>query len=164
MLVELHPNEAERLHSLRRHALLDTVPDRRFNRLIYMAAQIVRAPMASISIVDEDRQWFKASVGLLRQETSREDAFCAHTILGAGMMVVEDTHHDFRFVDHPFVTGAPFIRFYAGVPLHCRDGLPLGALCVIDAQPRTLTAEQRRSLLLLSQEAEDLIQSTDLDQ
>ena len=162
MPASLHPREVERLDSLRRHALLDTPPDRRFNRLIYMTAQILRVRMSTISVVAECRQWFKAAVGTLKKGTPRDEAFCAHAILSDGMMIVEDTHHDFRFVDHPAVTGPPFIRFYAGVPLRCRDGLPLGTLCGLDTRPRTLTMEQLHSLRLLGREAEDLVQLTDI--
>jgi GAF domain-containing protein len=162
MPAPLHPHEAERLDSLHRHALLDTPPDRRFHRLIYMTSQILRVQISTISVIDENRQWFKAAVGTAARETSRDDAFCAHTILQGGIMIVEDTHHDFRFSAHPLVTGAPFIRFYAGVPLCSRDGLPLGTLCAIDNRPRTLTMEQQHALLLLSQEAEELVQSTEI--
>ncbi len=163
MSAPLHPNEAARLESLRRHALIDTGPDRRFDRLIYMTAQILRVHIALITVVDESRQWFKAAVGTPDRESTREVSFCAHTILEEIMLVVEDTFHDFRFLAHPAVTGPPFIRFYAGVPLRCRDGFPLGSLCVVDTQPRMLTAEQKHSLLLLSREAEELVQSTELD-
>jgi GAF domain-containing protein len=158
----MHPNESARLESLERHALSAVVPDRRFNRLIYMAAQILRVRLACISAVGADREWVMAAVGTPSREGPREVAFCAHTILSEGLMIVEDTHHDFRFVAHPRVTGAPFIRFYAGVPLRCRFGLPLGALCVIDTQPRTITTEQKQSLLALGQEAEELVQSMEL--
>jgi GAF domain-containing protein len=164
MSAPVHPYETTRLESLRRHALLDTAPDRRFDRLICMTAQILRVNIALITVMDEKRLWLKAAVGTRVKENPRETALCAYALLEESMLVVEDTFHDMRFAYHPAVTGPPLIRFYAGVPLRGRDGLPLGTLCVIDTQPRALTMEQKHSLLLLSREAEDLMQSTEFDQ
>jgi GAF domain-containing protein len=96
--------------------------------------------------VDADRQWFKARIGLSTSETSRDAAFCARTILGRELMVITDTHQDARFRDNPLVTGAPYIRFYAGAPLRTADELALGSLCVIDYVPRVLSPEQRLAL------------------
>ncbi len=157
MSIPLHPLEEARLASLRSSGILDTPRDRRFDRLVFMAAQILKAPIAMVCFVDEDRQWFKAHVGSPVTESSRDMAFCAVTILGNGIFVCEDASIDPRFMASPYVVGPPFIRFYAGAPLLSRSGLPLGSLCVVDHKPRRLLPAQVHTLLSLTREAEELV-------
>ena len=135
--------ESLRQASLRDHAVLDTPPEERFDRIVNLAADYFQAPIALVSLVDDDRQWFKSCVGLAATETPREWAFCDHTIrLGAhSILVVEDALNDARFCNNPLVVGAPFIRFYAGAVLTTEDGQNLGSLCVIDTQPRSLPSD-----------------------
>jgi GAF domain-containing protein len=152
-----HPQEDARLDRLRSYEIIDTPREHRFDRLVFMAAQIMKTPIAMVTFVEADRQWFKAGVGLSMRDTPRDVAFCNHTILQSGVFVVEDAREDPRFANNPLVTGAPHVRFYAGVPLMSFDGLPVGTLCVVDRQPRRVTPEQTRSLIALGREAEDLI-------
>ena len=144
--------EGDRLEALRSYGVLDTGPEGAFDDLADLASRICQAPMALISLVDRDRQWFKARVGLDISETPREIAFCAHAILGSGLMVVPDAHSDARFADNPLVTGDPGIRFYAGAPLVTAEGQALGTLCVLDRVPRALTNDQTAALATLSRE------------
>jgi signal transduction histidine kinase len=146
-------NERRRLKALRRYQVLDTPPEMRYEDLTLLAAGICRTPIAAISLVDEDRQWFKSIVGLEVQQTSRDVAFCAHAILKPNeTMVVEDATRDERFVDNALVTGSPSIRFYAGAPLTVSDGQAIGTLCVIDTVPRTLTELERQALQVLGRQ------------
>jgi GAF domain-containing protein len=133
------PDEPQRLEALRRLLILDTPPEERFDRIVRFAAEEFDAPIALVSLVDRDRQWFKARVGLEVCETSRDAAFCAHAILEPEVMVVEDALADPRFADNPLVLGPPHIRFYAGSPLVV-DGRRVGTLCVIDTRPRAFDA------------------------
>ena len=148
----LPDREADRLKALQAYGVLDTPPEAAFDDLVALASRICGAPMAMISLIDSDRQWFKARTGLETAETPREIAFCAHAILGEGVMVVRDARQDPRFASNPFVTGDPGIRFYAGAPLRTSDGHALGTLCVLDREARTLTDEQSRALEVLSRE------------
>ncbi len=143
-------NEAERLAVLQSYGVLDTPAEKDFDDLVDLAAHICGAPMAFISLVDADRQWFKASYGLTEKETPRDISFCGHTILQKHLFVVPDATTDARFADNPLVTGNPSFRFYAGAPLVAPEGQTLGALCVMDRQPRQLTPEQEHALLVLS--------------
>ena len=152
------PNEAERLRRLRRFGILDTAPDPRFDRIARLAASLLDCPVALVSLVDERRQWFKARVGLDATETPREDAFCAHAILGDGLMVVPDATADQRFADNPLVTGEPNIRFYAGAPLWVAEGMAVGTLCVIDRKPLVLDEAGRRCLVDLAALAVDAME------
>ena len=139
-------NEASRLEALRRHAVLDSPPEASFDRITHLASCLFEAPIALISLIDQKRQWFKSRVGLELTEVDREIAFCAHAILSDGVLVVPDTWQDPRFQDNPQVTGAPFIRFYAGAPLVTLDGFRLGAFCIVDTVPRTFSPAQAANL------------------
>lgn len=138
----LSPFESERLTLLKALHLLDTPPEPAFDRITRLACQLLQVPIALVSLVDERRQWFKSRVGLEACETPREYAFCAHAILQTEPLVVNDARRDPRFVDNPLVTGAPGIRFYAGVQLRSRQGYPLGTLCIIDNKARELSATE----------------------
>ena len=145
-----HPQEALRLASLQRTQLLDSAPEQAFDDLAKAAAALAGTPIALVSLIDSDRQWFKARCGLGATQTSRDLAFCAHAILQDQPFIIPDAHLDPRFADNPLVTGAPHVRFYAGVPLASPDdGLPLGTLCVIDSAPRTPTPAQVEGLQAL---------------
>lgn len=139
-------NENQRLKALRELDILDTPPEESFDRITRLTASIVDAPIVLVSLVDEDRQWFKSTVGLDATETPREVAFCAHAILNTRVMVVPDTLEDGRFVDNALVTGAPDIRFYAGAPLMLSHDVRLGTLCAIDTKPRELDPDQETAL------------------
>ena len=141
----LSPDEAHRLRILIDLNILDTPPDERFDRITRMAARLFGVPIALVSLVDADRQWFKSRVGVTLEETPREHSFCAHAILRDGIMVVEDACEDERFADNPFVTEMGG-RFYAGYPLAAPDGSRIGTVCVLDKVPRTLDDEQRALL------------------
>ncbi|MBY6264189.1 GGDEF and EAL domain-containing protein [Azospirillum sp. 412522] len=143
--------EEDRLAALQRYELLDTPAEPAFDQITRLAAKLLKVPVALISLVDHDRQWFKSRVGLPVQETPREYAFCAHALDTDGLFVVGDARQDERFADNPLVTGDPNIRFYAGAPLRTSDGLALGTICVIDDQPRhALTPEEEEALRDLS--------------
>ncbi len=139
-------NETERQAALDDQYILDTEPDEDFNRITRLASQMLGVPIALISLVDRQRQWFLSRVGLEPRETPRELAFCAHTICSDDVMVVSDAAADDRFKDNPLVTGDPHIRFYAGVPLQTRAGFNLGTLCVISREPRQLAGTERQLL------------------
>ncbi len=142
--------EPERLEALRRYRVLDTPPEEAFDDLASLASQICGTPIALVTLVDGERQWFKARVRFDRPETPREEAFCAHAVLGTELLVVPDASADLRFAANPLVTGEPKIRFYAGAPLVTSDGFALGTLCVMDKAPRVLSPAQSEALRALA--------------
>lgn len=146
--------EADRLSRVLDYNILDTGRDSTFDRFVYTAAQMFRVPIALMSIMDTDRQWIKAGVGMEISEVARTDSFCEYVGISDGVVVVEDATLDVRFHDNPLVTGPPFVRFYAGVALVTPDRLRVGSLCVIDNVPKTLLAKQ---LWQLSQLAESIV-------
>lgn len=139
-------DEPARLETLRALSILDTPPEERFDRLTRMARKLFDVPMALVSLVDENRQWFKSCVGLDVKQTARDVSFCGHAILGNDTFVIPDTFEDERFSDNPLVVGAPHIRFYAGCPLRAPDGRKLGTFCILDRQPRLLTGDDLQML------------------
>jgi anti-anti-sigma regulatory factor/PAS domain-containing protein len=143
------PTETARQAALDAYQILDTSPEEAFDDLTALAAQICGTPIALVSLVDTNRQWFKSRHGLETTETPRDVAFCAHTILQDDIFIVPDAHHDQRFVDNPLVTNDPHVRFYAGASLTTSDGHALGALCVIDHIPRDLSPAQLDGLRAL---------------
>jgi hypothetical protein len=151
-------NEAERLAALKEYHILDTGTEQSYDDITTLAAHICEVPVAMISLVDEDRQWFKSKVGLEQQQTSRDVAFCAHAILQNEPFVVRDATKDRRFADNALVTGEPHVRFYAGIPLINPEGLALGTLCVVDHQPRRLSAKQQEALQALSRQVMALLE------
>ena len=144
------PNENERLNVLHALNLLDTPPEEVFDRITRLVARVLDVPIALVSLVDTDRQWFKSRVGLDAIETPRELAFCAHAIVQTSPMIVPDATLDERFADNSLVTSNPNIRFYAGVPLRSVSGLSIGTLCAIDSKPRKLNADEINILIDLA--------------
>ncbi|NHV30948.1 diguanylate cyclase [Burkholderia sp. D-99] len=135
-------DEAARLDTLHSLSILDTPPEERFDRLTRLARRLFDVPIALVSLVDDDRQWFKSHAGLDVTQTSRDVSFCSHALLAGNTMVIQDALNDNRFHDNPLVTGAPGIRFYAGRPLAAPNGAPIGTLCLIDTRPRSLEPDE----------------------
>ena len=135
-------DEAARLDTLHSLSILDTPPEERFDRLTRLARRLFDVPIALVSLVDDDRQWFKSHAGLDVTQTSRDVSFCSHALLAGNTMVIQDALNDDRFHDNPLVTGAPGIRFYAGRPLAAPNGAPIGTLCLIDTRPRSLEPDE----------------------
>ena len=153
-------NEEHRLRTLTRTEILDSLPEQAYDDLVALASQICETPIALISLVDRDRQWFKAKSGLQTSETHRDLSFCAHAILVPDeVFSIHDAQRDPRFADNPLVTGAPHIRFYAGASIVTDDGEALGTVCVIDHKPRTLDAAQKRGLQVLARQASSLLRA-----
>ncbi|MBD2037865.1 response regulator [Leptolyngbya sp. FACHB-321] len=145
-------NELARQQVLLECKILDTKPEKAFDDITRLAAYICQAPIALVSLIDAERQWFKSKVGLEASQTHRDLAFCAHAVLQSKIFIVPDALEDDRFARNPLVTGAPYIRFYAGVPLITVDGYAMGTLCIIDTVPRQLSAEQIDALYVLAQQ------------
>ena len=141
--------EPERLAATRALRLLDTPPEARFDQLIHLASRIFDAPIAYVALVDDDRQWFKAKIGLHVEQTSRRASFCGHAIAGTGALVVNDTLEDPRFAANPMVLGYPFLRFYAGHPI-AAGGRNVGTLCIADQTPRTFSSRDIETLAALA--------------
>ena len=147
---EIPAGEPERLSALKAYGVLDTPPEKEFDDITWLAAEIAKVPIALVSLIDSHRQWFKSRIGLNAIETPREISICGHTIHHKQPLLVEDTSCDERFAGNPFVKGEPGIRFYGGFPLTTPSGYTIGTLCVIDLIPRTLTQEQQRMLAVLA--------------
>jgi GAF domain-containing protein len=147
---KLVTNESARVKALHKYAILDTEPEQSFDDLVLLASFICKTPIALISLVDEDRQWFKSKMGLSISETPREIAFCATAIQQPDVFVVPDTLNDERFRNNPLVTSEPNVRFYAGAPLIDEEGHALGTICVIDRIPRDFAPDQQVALKALS--------------
>lgn len=152
MRAELHPLNAERLKTLREYDILDTAPEDDFNEIVELASQICGTTISLISLVEEDRQWFKAAVGLDVSETPIDQSICSHAILNGDLFEVEDTQADPRTADNPLCIGDDALRFYAGAPLVAPNGMPLGTLCVLDTKPVQLNDFQRNALKVLSRQ------------
>ena len=145
-------NEAERLQALLDYKILDTKEDVAFDQLVEMASKICDVPIALVSLIDSDRQWFKANVGLDAKETPRDISFCGHAIHQKDIFIINEPSLDERFKGNPLTTGYPHIRFYAGTPLITPEGHAIGTLCVIDQKPRELSEDQKRFLKILSEQ------------
>ncbi len=155
-------NEAERLHALRTLQILDSSHEERFDRVTRMAKRMFGVSISLVSLVDEDRQWFKSAQGIDASETPREISFCGHAINQDGLFIIPDALEDERFFDNPLVTNAPNIRFYAGYPLKLRQGINIGTLCLIDAKPKQLDKEDQQLLEDLGAMIEQEINSIQL--
>lgn len=154
----LPSHESERLRTLQLYGVLDTASEQAYDELTHLAASLCDTPISLVSLVDEQRQWFKSRVGLEATETPRDMAFCAHAILQDGPFIVDDALTDPRFAHNPLVTGDPKIRFYAGAPLKMASGHALGTLCVIDRRPRQLTEQQIATLGILAKAVVSLLE------
>ncbi|WP_306394559.1 GAF domain-containing protein [Telluria beijingensis] len=148
-------DEARRLAALAASKLMDTPQEEVFDRVTWLASHVTECPMALLTLLSGQRQWFKSRIGVEARETPRELAFCSHAIMQDGPFVVEDAHADPRFAGNPLVTGAPHIRFYAGYPVLAANGLALGSLCVLDSEPRRLRERELRALRELAAIASD---------
>ena len=147
--IPMPAHDRDRVASLQKYAILDTEPEQAFDDLTLLASFVCKTPIALISLVDEDRQWFKSKIGLDAKETPREIAFCSAAIQQSDVMVVPDTLQDDRFRNNPLVLSGPRIRFYAGAPLINDEGYALGTLCVVDRTPREFGADQKEALQAL---------------
>lgn len=152
MAAPLPPDEEQRLEALARYEVLDTLPEASFDELVRLAAEICDTPIALMSLVDANRQWFKSAVGLDIKETPRSVAFCAHAILEREMFTVADAARDDRFARNPLVVGSPHLRFYAGAPIQPATGSAIGTVCVLDRVPRVLSDFQRNALRVIGEQ------------
>ena len=152
-------DDAARIASLHRYSILDTLPEQEYEDVVALASYVCGTPISLISLVDENRQWFKSRVGLTVDETPRAESFCAHTLTQPKTLVVEDTLLDERFADNPLVTGNPKMRFYAGAPIINAAGYVLGTVCVIDTKPNALSGKQIKALESLSRQVMTLLEA-----
>lgn len=159
MKAPLPGNEPQRLAALRDYGILDTAVERAFDEICTLSAFICGVPMSFVSLVDKNRQWFKAKLGVEATETPRDIAFCAHTVLSTEPNIIADATRDPRFAESPLVTGDPHIRFYAGFPLVNPEGYALGALCAADRVPRELTQQQRQGMEVLARQVMVLMET-----
>ena len=159
---EVPKNEVERLYALRTLKILDSSDEERFDRVTRMAKRMFNVSISLVSIIDEDRQWFKSTQGLDLLETPREISFCAHAINQDNLFIVPDASKDKRFFDNPLVTGGPKIRFYAGCPLKIRQGINIGTLCLMDTEPKHFNEEDQQLLEDLGAIIEQEIKSIEL--
>lgn len=153
LVAELPIDEELRLLDLASYKILDTEPEADFDELVALAAHVCRCPIAMITLINKDRQWFKAKKGMKESETAKSISFCSHVTIAENVMQVKDATIDTRFSDNPLVKGVSNIRFYAGAPIVSPNGHILGAICVMDNTPRELTKEEKTSLLFLSKQA-----------
>ncbi|MEZ0368289.1 MAG: GAF domain-containing protein, partial [Candidatus Sericytochromatia bacterium] len=153
---ELPEDEDARLAALDDLQVLNTPPDPNIDQLVQLASEICQVPISLVTLIDRERQWFKAKVGIEAEGSPRDQAFCSHTILQPGPLIIPDTRLDPRFQNHPMVVGEDGIRFYAGVPLRTEAGHVLGSLCVADRQPRELNPFQLSSLQILANQVMQL--------
>lgn len=151
-------NESQRLQALRDYHILDTKAEAAYDNLAELASYICDVPMATITFVDQDRQWFKARLGVSQSETRRDISFCTHTILGLEPLIVQDAFLDPRFTKSVLVREEPGIRFYAGFPLTTTEGYGLGALCAIDRRPRDLDDRQKKAMAALARQVMTLLE------
>lgn len=140
-------NDRERLAALRELLILDTPPEERYDKIVQFAAQEFDVPVCAISLIDENRQWFKARVGVDMCEGARDISFCAHAIVQPDIFVIPNAREDERFADNPLVTGPPHVIFYAGAPLCMPNGYVIGTLCLIDHQPRAMLDKTELAIL-----------------
>lgn len=148
-------NETDRQAVVESFGILDTAPEERFDNITKSAAEKLKVPISTISIIDKNREWYKSCIGVSTKEGNRDVSFCGHAMLATEVFVVEDTLLDDRFKDNPSVIGKPFIRFYAGVALHDKKThLPIGVLCIKDIVPRKLNLTEISILIELAKQAE----------
>lgn len=147
-------DEKERLKSLRKMGILDTEEEERFDRITRIATHLFDVPISTVTLVDSNREWFKSCQGLDQKEGDRAISFCGHAMLAGGIFIIPDAKKDERFADNPMVTGEPFIRFYAGVPLYSADHKRIGTFCIKDRVPRRLSQREETDLKSLAAWAE----------
>lgn len=152
MLADKHPDQEQRIETLESYDILDSGNEADFDDIVALASEICDVPVSLISLVDDDRQWFKARRGFEPQETSLDQSVCSHSILQDELFVVEDMSTDARTKDNPLHVGGPEVQFYAGANLVAPNGMPIGTLCVLDNRPRSLNAFQRKALMTLSRQ------------
>lgn len=158
IIAALPADEDLRLQDLQSYKILDTMNEADFDELVELASQICNSPISTITLLDEERQWFKSKKGIESKSTSRDFAFCSHAILQDGIFTVEDATKDERFHDNPLVTSDPDIRFYAGAPVVSPGGFKIGTICVIDRVPKKLTPEEERALILIANQVSKLLE------